>query len=78
MLEAVGRDVTKVRDGSGFADSGDIADYAADAVMKLYDAGIIDGVGDNIFDPNGTANRAAAAKVLYGVLLPDQMIESEE
>lgn len=69
MLEAVGRDVTKVRDGSGFADSGDIADYAADAVMKLYEAGIIDGVGDNMFDPNGTANRAAAAKVLYGALL---------
>ncbi|MGM9936052.1 MAG: S-layer homology domain-containing protein, partial [Candidatus Ornithomonoglobus sp.] len=53
-----------------FADESSIADYAAASVKTLYEAGIIDGIGDNLFDPRGTTTRAAAAKVLYGTLKP--------
>ena len=78
LFEALDKELPKVRETGGFADDGDIADYAKDAVEKLYEAGIIDGVGNNVFDPNGTANRAAAAKVLYGALLPDWTSEKQE
>ncbi|MGN0181548.1 MAG: S-layer homology domain-containing protein, partial [Candidatus Ornithomonoglobus sp.] len=53
-----------------FADEASIADYAAESVKTLYEAGIIDGIGNNLFDPRGTTTRAAAAKVLYGTLKP--------
>lgn len=51
-----------------FADDESISQYAREAVYSLYRAGIIDGVGNNTFDPAGGATRAEAAKILYGVL----------
>lgn len=51
-----------------FDDGDDISDYAKDAVSVLFNAGAINGVGDNKFDPMGTATRAQAAKVIYSVL----------
>ncbi len=47
-----------------FADDSSIADYAKDSVYRVKQAGIVNGVGDNMFDPNGTATRAMAAKVI--------------
>lgn len=51
-----------------FDDGGDISDYAKDAVSALCNLGAINGVGDNKFEPMGTATRAQAAKVIYSVL----------
>ncbi len=51
-----------------FADEADIAAYAKGAVAAMADLGIIHGVGDNRFDPKGNCTRAAAAKVLRGVM----------
>lgn len=50
-----------------FADDNDIADYAKEAVYYLKDLGIINGRGDNLFEPKGTATRAEAAKIIYNV-----------
>ncbi len=52
----------------GFADDGDIADYAKDAVYSLAEMSIVNGVGDNMFAPFGAATRAMAAKVIYGMI----------
>lgn len=68
LLDAVGLNTDSVRDYEGFDDENDIAEYAKAAVMKLYESGIINGVGENRFEPKGTANRAASAVILYKTL----------
>ena len=40
-----------------FADNASIASWAVDGVGQMQAAGIMSGVGDNIFDPNGTYTR---------------------
>lgn len=45
-----------------------IADYARDAVGALSKDGYINGVGDNKFNPKGTATRAETAQMLYNVM----------
>ena len=50
-----------------FADNAQIADYAKDAVQKIAEMGIINGVGDNMFAPNKYATRAEAAKMIYAI-----------
>ena len=51
-----------------FADSDSIANYAKTAVAELFGTGIITGVGDNSFDPNGEATRAQAAVIIFRAL----------
>ncbi len=52
----------------GFADDGEIADYAKKAVYSLSEMKIVNGVGGNMFAPLGTATRAMAAKVICGMI----------
>lgn len=47
-----------------FADAGDISGWAKEAVAWARANKVISGVGDNRFDPNGSANRAQLAQVL--------------
>ncbi len=47
-----------------FADDAEIAEYAKETVSKMQVAGIVSGVGDNRFDPLGTATRAQAAVII--------------
>ncbi len=51
-----------------FADNGEIADYAVDAVGALFGAGILNGMGNNAYQPLGIVTRAQAAKVVYELL----------
>ena len=48
-----------------FTDSGDISDYATDAVSHLKAAGILNGDASNRFNPKEGATRAEIAKVVY-------------
>lgn len=57
-----------IRDSVIFADSGNISDYASDAVTALYCSGIISGMGNNRFEPKADANRAMAAKMIYELI----------
>lgn len=48
-----------------FADADQIDDYALESAVRLRQAGIIDGVGENRFAPKANASRAEAAKMIY-------------
>ncbi len=50
-----------------FADAGSIASAYKDAVNAIVSAGIMNGTGNNMFSPNGTANRGMAATVILRV-----------
>lgn len=50
-----------------FSDNDSIAPYAKDAVAELVGLGIISGYEDGTFLPRGTATRAEAAKMIWGV-----------
>ena len=51
-----------------FTDSGQISDYASEAVGALAGSGMVNGVGDGLFVPLGTATRAEAAQMVFNVL----------
>ena len=54
--------------GETFSDDKEIADYAKEAVYALKKAGIINGVTVDSYAPLQSANRAQAAKVIFGLL----------
>ncbi len=51
-----------------FSDDGMIADYAKEAISSLQRAGIMNGIGNGMFAPKDSANRAMAAKVIYELM----------
>ncbi len=51
-----------------FTDQGDIAEYALEAVLTLQQQGIMNGMGERVFEPGGLSARAQAAAVLYRIL----------
>ena len=53
------------RSAEAFHDEEQIADYAKDAVKRLHACGVINGVGNGRFAPEGAATRAEAAKIVY-------------
>jgi len=57
--------LSQVKAYTEFADDTAIAEYAKEAIEALYTAGVINGKGNNLFDPAGTATRAEAAKIIY-------------
>ncbi len=59
----------ELTDQAFFADSDQIASYAENAVAKLAGAGIVSGMGNGIFAPNGTVTRAQAAQIIYKLLM---------
>lgn len=59
----------KVRKGAQFIDEAEISEYANEAVTALYEAGAINGIGENLFDPMGTATRAQAAVIIYNLFV---------
>lgn len=50
-----------------FSDESAIASYAKDAVSELVGLGVINGYEDGTFLPRGTATRAEAAKMIWGI-----------
>jgi len=59
---------TVVRGSGSFADAGNISDWAAKAVDAMYKAGILNGKGNNAFDPKGTATRAEVAQLFMNFM----------
>lgn len=51
-----------------FSDSAQIADYAKEAITTLQFNSIISGMGDNMYMPNLTVNRAMAAVIIHRTL----------
>ena len=54
--------------GQEFGDNAAISGYAAEAVLALHQAGIINGNGEGLFLPQWEASRAEAAVVIYRLL----------
>lgn len=48
-----------------FADFDTVSEYAKEAVAAMYEAGIINGMGDNTFAPKAAVTRAMLAQILY-------------
>jgi len=57
-----------VRSSGSFTDAGSISDWAAKAVDAMYKAGILNGKGNNAFDPKGTATRAEVAQMFMNFM----------
>lgn len=51
-----------------FADDEDISGYAKEAIYAMKNNGIVSGMGDNTFMPNGFATRAQAATIIYNAI----------
>ena len=68
VLEGI-RKPESVRSDVTFADEVTVSDYASAPIHKLYEAGLINGVGDNKFNPLGTATRAQTAQILFNIFL---------
>ena len=47
-----------------FADSDQISEWAVDAVLWAYENKLVQGVGNDMFDPAGDSQRAAAAQIM--------------
>jgi hypothetical protein len=56
--------ITAIKEAVVFQDENKIADYAADAVKELQQAGLIDGKTSNIYAPIDYATRAESAKMI--------------
>jgi hypothetical protein len=63
-LRYSGKQLVNKRTYSEFADSGNIAGYAKASVEVLYEAGVVGGKPNGIFDPKGNATRAEIAAML--------------
>lgn len=55
-------------DSEKFVDDSDIADYAKTAVYALKSIGVINGKDGGKFEPNASATRAEAAKIIEALL----------
>lgn len=64
LAKATGYDLTKLIPELEFSDHDKIDDYAKDAVRTIQEAAIMQGKGNNIFDPQGNTTRAEAAVIL--------------
>ena len=57
-------DVSGSADLSAFTDAASISDYAVSALQWAVDAGLINGKGNGILDPKGSATRAEVSAIL--------------
>ncbi len=71
-------------EADAFADEGDISAYARPAVAWAKAKNVVNGVGENRFDPQGPVTRAQTAVILYRYLnretpeIPEEPITQEE
>ena len=68
MLERTYRASLRYLQGGGtssFADSSSVSSWAADAVAKMENSGIMNGVGSNRFDPQGAYSREQSIMTMY-------------
>lgn len=57
-----------VRETGSFADGSVVSSWAKEAVEAMYQAGILNGKGNGVFDPRGTATRAEVAQMMMNFL----------
>ncbi len=68
FIKAMKADLDLLNDNRSFTDQNQISSWAATAVSRMQQFGIINGRPDGSFAPQGTASRAEAAAVLRGYI----------
>jgi S-layer homology domain. len=68
-FSVMGIELPLINNSNVFADDVHIAGYAKDMVYKMQSAGIINGKGNNMFDPLGLTTRAEAATLFMKLLI---------
>lgn len=61
-------EIPKTKEKLHFGDEDMINDYAMEAVLELQQGGIINGIGNNHFNPHGYATRAEAAVIIHRLI----------
>lgn len=69
VMEHNGIAPAAVREYTAFDDQAAIAAYAQEAVEKLYEINVINGMGDGTFAPTNGCTRAQVAKAVYDVIV---------
>ena len=64
-------EIEEVSNKTIFTDYDSISDYAKDAVIGLFEAGVVNGTGSGAFEPKNSAIRAEAAKMIFLALCQD-------
>ncbi|MEG1879959.1 MAG: S-layer homology domain-containing protein, partial [Oscillospiraceae bacterium] len=67
-LDIADVNTAKCREFVEFDDFLQVSDYARTAVKRLYEYGVISGVGENMFAPGAAATRAECAKMIYEIV----------
>ncbi len=63
---------------NSFADVSDFGEYSHDAAANLAKAGVLNGTGDNKFNPKGNATRAQAVVAIYRLMNVEEVADFEE
>lgn len=63
--------VVDIREYSGFLDDEKISPYAKGAVVDMYCKGIVNGMGNNMFNPTDNLTRAQAAKMVHDAFVAE-------
>jgi S-layer homology domain len=78
FVRALGVDASDYGNKLTFADAADISGYARDSVAYAVEAGLLNGVGHNSFNPRGMADRQAVALVASKFLkVKEELIKPE-
>jgi hypothetical protein len=64
-VKATEVNLQQMKEYKEFADNSDVSIYAREAVKALQQAGILEGSGNNMFQPKNNSVRAEAAKIIY-------------
>lgn len=67
VLDIKGIQAEDPKNTAVLTDINEVSDYARDSVVKIQNAGIINGFEDGAFRPFGQLTRAQAAKIVYGL-----------
>lgn len=67
--EVLSVDITSKLSKTEFSDDANIQEYAKVPVYKMQQAEVLKGVGNNLFDPQGTCTRAQAAVAIYNMFV---------
>ena len=65
ILDKCAENIEYIRENNDFSDKESIGEYAKEAAVKLYRAGIINGKENNCFAPQDCCTRAEACAMLW-------------
>lgn len=74
-IKIAGKTLLEENKGNMFEDSGEISPWAQRSVQYAQRTGLVQGIGNNIFNPSGYATRAEVAKIFERLIV--KIIESK-